>query len=119
VNDATILVADDDDTIRRLVAASLRTEGYTVLEAATGDEALDHVSGAPDLLIADLVMPPLGGVELATMLRSKLPRLAVLHMSGYVPRTDFNADATATLISKPFTLSELRAHVEWLLAERA
>jgi CheY-like chemotaxis protein len=113
---ATILVADDDAPIRRLIATSLRAAGHTVLEAATADEALGQAREAPDLLIADLVMPSLGGLELATMLRSKLPRLAVLHMSGYQPRTDFNSDASATLLSKPFTLAELHAHVDWLLA---
>jgi len=112
---ATIVVADDDATIRRLVATSLRAEGHTVLEAASGDEALAHAAARPALLIADLVMPPTGGLELAAAMRSKLPGLAVLHMSGYAPRTDFNSDATAALISKPFTLAELRAHIEWLL----
>jgi CheY-like chemotaxis protein len=115
---ATILVADDDAMILRLVAATLRDAGYTVLEAATGDEALAHASRRPDLLIADLVMPPLGGLELARILSSKLPRLAVLHMSGYAPRTDFNSDPSASLISKPFTLETLRDHVDWALRAR-
>jgi CheY-like chemotaxis protein len=112
---ATILVADDDAAIRRLTATALRAAGHTVLEAATGDEALAQAREAPDLLIVDLVMPPFGGLELATMLRSKLPRLAILYVSGYAPRTEFNSDASATLLSKPFTLAELNAHVDWLL----
>jgi CheY-like chemotaxis protein len=115
---AKILVADDDDAVRGLVAGCLRAAGYEVLEAATGDEALGHSDSAPDLLIADLVMPPCGGLELGETLRERVPGLAVLHISGYAPRTEFNGDASAVLLSKPFSLTELREHVEWLLAMR-
>lgn len=116
---ATILVADDDDAVRAIVVRCLRAAGYDVLEASSGDEALGHAHALPDLLIADLVMPPLGGLELADALRRRVPGLAVLHISGYAPRTDFNGDATAMLLSKPFSLDELRDHVDWLLAMRA
>jgi two-component system cell cycle sensor histidine kinase/response regulator CckA len=114
----TILVADDDAAVRGFVAASLRGAGYTVFLAATGEEALGYADAAPALLIADLVMPPSGGLDLAEKLRERLPGLSVLHMSGYAPRTDFNSDSTAALISKPFSIAELRAHVEWILATR-
>jgi CheY-like chemotaxis protein len=115
----TILVADDDHAVRTFIAASLRKDGYTVLEAATGEEAIAYASAGPDLLIADLVMPPAGGIELADELRSHVPSLAVLHISGYAARTEFNDDATAALLSKPFSGDELRDHVEWLLATRS
>jgi CheY-like chemotaxis protein len=115
---ATILVADDDSAVRTFIAVSLRKDGYTVLEAATGAEAIACAAAAPDLLIADLVMPPFGGLELADELRAQVPSLAVLHISGYAARTEFNDDATATLLSKPFSRDELREHVEWLLATR-
>lgn len=115
----TILVADDDAAVRMVVAAALRSAGYVVLEAATCDEAMRHVEAVPDLLIADLVMPPDGGLELADRLRSRIPGLAVLHISGYAARTEFNGDASAALLSKPFSIVELRAHVEWLLAARS
>lgn len=114
---ATILVADDDPAVRALVVGSLRKDGYTVLEAATGEEAVACADSAPDLLIADLIMTPLGGLELADELRSRIPALAVLHISGYAART-FNGDETAALLSKPFSLDELREHVEWLLATK-
>jgi len=118
MNAATILVADDDDAVRRLVARLLRDNGYRVLSAANGDEALAHAEAAPDLLIADLVMPPSGGLELAEKLRAHVPRLAVLHMSGFAARRDFNADPTAVLLSKPFSTGELLDHVECALAAR-
>ncbi|MDE3025762.1 MAG: response regulator [Acidobacteriota bacterium] len=113
---SVILVADDDDDVRDVVVGQLREAGYAVLSAATGDEALALADAAPDLLIADLVMPPSGGMELAERLRARLPGLAVLHISGYAPRPDFNSDATAVLLSKPFRPDDLLSHVEWLLA---
>ncbi len=115
---ATILVADDDEHVRALIAGSLRDAGYTVVEAATGEDAL-ACSVVPDLLIADLVMPPAGGLELADRLRSRIPALAVIHISGYGADSGFNDDATAVLLSKPFTMNELQAHVEWALGRRA
>lgn len=115
---ATILVADDDAAVRSLVADSLRRVGYDVLEATTGEEALALADSAPDLLLADLVMPPAGGLELAEEMRSRVPGLVVLHMSGYASRTDFNDDATGVLISKPFSAAELHEHVNWLLVTR-
>lgn len=114
----TIVVADDDDAVRAFVAESLRSVGYTVLEARDGDQALACVGAAPDLLLTDLVMPPRGGLELAEAMRAHIPDLAVLYMSGYGSRTDFNDDASASLINKPFTVSELRDHVDWLLLTR-
>jgi two-component system cell cycle response regulator CpdR len=114
----TILVADDDAAVRTVVAAALRSAGYVVLEAATCDEALRHADAAPNLLIADLVMPPDGGLDLADRLRARIPGLAVLHISGYAARTEFNGDPSAVLLSKPFSNAELHAHVEWLLAAR-
>jgi CheY-like chemotaxis protein len=116
---ATILVADDDAAIRRLLGRALREEGYTVLSAATGGEALEQACLAPDLLIADLVMPPGGGLELAERLRALVPRLAVLHISGYAVRRDFNTDPAASLLSKPFSRQQLIEHVEWALGTRA
>ena len=115
---ATILVADDDDAVRALITGTLSANGYTVLAAATGDEALAHAAAAPDLLIADLVMPPSGGLELAEELCARVPRLAVIHMSGYATRPDFNADPAAVLLSKPFSTGELLEHVEWALTSR-
>lgn len=114
-----ILVADDDSTIRRLVSATLRSDGHDVLEAATGDDAVEAAHDELELLITDLVMPPFGGLELAEQLRRRIPQLSVLYMSGYAPRTDFNSDPRASQLSKPFTLTQLREHVQWLLVDRS
>ena len=111
----TVLVADDQADVRRLVADWLRADGYDVLEAATGEEALAHVPAAPKLLVADVVLPPSGGLELVDCIRCRVPGLAVLFISGYAPDPSQNDDAGAPLLSKPFTHAQLRARVEHLL----
>ncbi len=83
----TILVADDNASIRRLVKAMLAPMGYVVLMAPNGDEALEAgrvASGRIDLLVTDLVMPGMSGKELAEQLQSLHPGVRVLFMSGYV-----------------------------------
>jgi CheY-like chemotaxis protein len=70
--------------VRRVVGRVLREFGYAVEEAANGREALARVDGAtPDLVITDLVMPEMGGRELAAQLTAKFPALPVLFTSGY------------------------------------
>jgi two-component system cell cycle sensor histidine kinase/response regulator CckA len=81
-----ILLAEDQASVRAILARSLRDYGYTVLEARDGTEALalaTRQAEPPDLVIADVVMPGLGGPELVTALRRRWPDLAVLFTSGY------------------------------------
>lgn len=85
----TVLVVDDQDDVRRLLADVLRLGAYVVLEARDGEHALQVAErhGAPiDLLVTDVVMPRLTGVELAERLRVRHPDLRVLFMSGYAER---------------------------------
>jgi len=112
---AAILVADDDASVRRMVAAILRGHGYRIVEAATGDEALERATADVELVIADLVMPPEGGVELVDALRRRLPGLKVLFISGYgvLPAV---SNAHDPLLSKPFDPRELLRRVAGLLA---
>jgi CheY-like chemotaxis protein len=81
-----ILVAEDDDAVRSILARSLRDYGYTVLEARDGAEALDVASKAaapPSLVIADVVMPRLSGQHLSAELHKRWPDLPMLFISGY------------------------------------
>jgi CheY-like chemotaxis protein len=81
-----ILVAEDDDAVRGVLARSLRDYGYTVLEARDGAEALDVASkagAAPSLVIADVVMPRLSGQHLSAELHKRWPDLPMLFISGY------------------------------------
>lgn len=107
----TVLVADDDEQIRALVWEILAMEGYRVLPARNGHEALEvlgkHGEGV-DLLLADVVMPRLGGRDLAKRAQELLPHLRVLFISGYGDNLDFRADfPDAVVIEKPFLPEQL------------
>jgi signal transduction histidine kinase len=82
----TILLAEDDDALRTLTARVLTSQGYKVLEASDGVDALrvaERHNGSLDLLTTDMVMPSMGGHDLATELSARRPGLKVLFMSGY------------------------------------
>ena len=82
----TILVVEDEDVVRSLACRGLREQGYTVLEARHGREALERVQERQDvidLVISDVVMPELGGRELGARLATIQPELPILYMSGY------------------------------------
>ncbi|HEY9013487.1 MAG TPA: response regulator [Gemmatimonadales bacterium] len=81
----TVLVVEDDSLVRRMARRALVEAGFTVREAANGEEALTVAASEPriDLVLTDLAMPELGGRELARRLRGRWPRLPVVFMSGY------------------------------------
>jgi two-component system cell cycle sensor histidine kinase/response regulator CckA len=108
-----VVVADYDDAVRALIARILRGSGYTVLEARSSDEAL-ALGDVPKLLVADLVMPSIGGVELADAMRARIPGLHVLFTSGYC-RTGNSFGPDDPLLAKPFTAAELLLRVRQLV----
>jgi two-component system cell cycle sensor histidine kinase/response regulator CckA len=117
----TILVAEDELGVRRFVKDVLARNGYTVLEAGNGSEALDLAarhSGRIHLLITDLVMPEMGGVDLAARMSQSDPRPAVLFMSGYSDRP-LAAEARGALIEKPFTPAALLDRVREVLGRHS
>ncbi|MDB5047440.1 MAG: domain S-box [Fibrobacteres bacterium] len=106
----TILLVDDDVSVRALVEATLETQGYTILKAYDSDQALrlsDAQQGPIHLLIADQVMPPfMSGNELASCLRLMRPDIKVLYISGYAANDsvqDEVGDSSADFLPKPFT----------------
>ncbi|MDX6437701.1 MAG: hypothetical protein QOF45_284 [Gaiellaceae bacterium] len=112
----TILLVDDNDSVRTFVARTLGALDYTVLTAANADEALLlATSGAAiDLLLTDLNMPGMSGHELA----AKLGHLPVLYMSGHPRESSPNVrDEKAHFIQKPFGMTELTDAVSAVLAE--
>jgi PAS domain S-box-containing protein len=118
----TVLLVEDEAAVRALTARILRRQGYMVLEAANGIEALDvvrhHTSAPIDLLLTDMVMPKLGGHELAEQLRRTIPSIRVLFMSGYTDNALIQnglLDPGVTFIQKPFTPSALARSVRALL----
>jgi CheY-like chemotaxis protein len=108
----TILLVEDQDEVRTVVRQALETTGYVVLEASGPEEALqlaDAHGDAIDLLLSDVVMPGMNGLQLAAKLQARRPSLPVLFMTGYsdpiLVRKEI-AEA-ATVIDKPFTRAEL------------
>jgi CheY-like chemotaxis protein len=120
---ATILVVDDEDIVRALVARALREAGYRVIQAQHGAAALALLESGREtthLVITDLVMPGVGGREVARWMAVHAPELPVLFISGY-PRTYLEAhdlyDARIPLLRKPFLPSRLLESVQELLPD--
>lgn len=109
----TIVVADDDPDIRRLVAEILRDEGYRVLVAANGQEALALVRArAPALVLLDLQMPLLNGWEVLEQLRREDIRVPVVFMTAaYRARVEAERHRVAGFLAKPFDVDDLLAVV--------
>jgi CheY-like chemotaxis protein len=110
---AVVLLTEDEDAIRALGRRILEREGYTVLEARDGRDAIRVAAGYPsriDLLITDMVMPNLGGRELFVHLRLLRPDLRVLFVSGYTDDDDIRRglkDVASAFLQKPFTARAL------------
>ncbi len=120
----TVLVVEDEDSVRALVSRTLGAYGFEVLSAGNGAEAiatLDRLAGPLDLLITDVVMPGMRGSEIARALRARLPTLPVLFMTGYPEfrNDDEHAlDTEVNVLLKPFTPAQLVRRVQKLLADR-
>jgi CheY-like chemotaxis protein len=116
----TILLVEDEVLVRDLAQQILESQGYQVLVAANGESAFERVrkQALPiDLLIADVVMPRMSGIELAIRLRSMIPDLRVLLISGYSEATtDPDAVPGAVFLAKPFTPDRLLTQVRRALA---
>lgn len=119
----TILLAEDDGAVRRLARDVLANQGYTVLDARDGDEALETARQyrAPiHLLIADVVMPGLSGRDLAARLIEERPAVRVLYTSGYTENLMMRAgfEHGLALLEKPFLPTELLRKVSEILGTR-
>lgn len=120
----TILVVEDEGGIRSLVRKILRRQGYEVLEAVNGKQALEicgkHAAGI-DLLVTDVMMPEMGGRELVDQLRRDGRHMKVLYVSGYTDDPAiYAADLTpgTAFLQKPFTLGSLLDKVKEVLAAK-
>lgn len=121
----TILLVEDQDGVRRIARLVLERQGYTVLEAASGADAIKVAArhnGTIDLLVTDVVMPKMTGREVATALQNRIPGLLVLYMSGYSDETITTHGLLhpgVKLLHKPFTAASLLQQVRAVLgAER-
>jgi CheY-like chemotaxis protein len=117
----TILLAEDEESLRTLTARMLSRRGYNVIVAETSPEALriaEQESDRIDLLLTDLVMPELSGRALAERVGRIAPRIPVLFMSGYsndAVMRNGSLQLGAAFLEKPFTSSEVAAKVRQTL----
>jgi two-component system, OmpR family, response regulator MprA len=114
-----ILVVDDERAVRESIERALRLEGYEVVQAANGAEALGSVAGqAPDAMVLDLMMPEVDGLEVCRQLRGEGDRLPILVLTARDSVSDrvrgLDAGADDYLV-KPFALDELLARLRALL----
>lgn len=117
---AKILITEDEDSLRSFVARALRLDGHETHEAADGAEGLEMLSADTfDLLLSDIRMPVMDGIELAHRASSNFPELKILLMTGYAEqreRADDLMEKVVDVVSKPFALPDIRKAVALALA---
>ncbi len=112
-----VLLVEDEEVVRNFAARALKRQGYKVLEAASGVEALEVMEkhkGKVDIVVSDVVMPEMDGPTLLKELRKKNPDLKIIFVSGY-PNDAFKAalgDENFAFLPKPFSLPQLAAKVK-------
>lgn len=116
----TILIVDDEPSVLAIVEIVLNRAGYRVLTSLDPRRALEHCETPAlhiDLLLTDIVMPELDGLQLASLFRQRSPRSKVLFMTGHAARQGLTA--TDVVLRKPFRPSELVETVERTLSKAA
>ena len=113
-----VLLVEDEDSVRSFAVRALKRQGYEVIEATTGAEALEVVASNPgriDIVVSDVVMPEMDGPTMFNELRKTRPDLKVIFVSGYPDdrfKTALDANAQFAFLPKPFTLPQLAAKVK-------
>jgi two-component system cell cycle sensor histidine kinase/response regulator CckA len=119
----TILLVEDEQSVRELVRDYLVGAGYCMLEASDGNQALKVAAAHPGpihMLITDVVMPHLSGPELATKLSAERPKLRILFISGYTDDTVFRhgvLEGGVAFLQKPFNLKALSQKIREVLSD--
>ena len=110
-----VLLVEDDDPVRELIGRALRANGFEVVAAASGEEALElehdrHV----DLMLSDVMLPDQNGFEVAGQIHARSPHIPIVFMSGYYDQAVAEAahlDISSTILQKPFAMADLLAHL--------
>ena len=118
---AQILLAEDDETMRRFLTQALTRAGHTVTDCGDGEAAFACLSDHRfDMLLTDIVMPGLDGIELAKRAVAQVPQLKIMFITGFAAVALHPSAGTpkqARVLSKPFHLRELVAEVDRMLAD--
>jgi two-component system cell cycle response regulator CpdR len=119
-----LLIVDDEDSMRMLVARAIAMDGHEIVTAADGAEALEILSNgqnAFDLLLTDIQMPVMDGIALALTAARDLPDLTILLMTGFADQRERASGLNAIahdIITKPFSVADIRSAVADALAAR-
>ncbi len=114
---ARVLIADDEDSMRSLVARAIAMDGHETVTAADGAEALDILTGdasAFDLLLTDIKMPIMDGIALALAVARDFPDLIILLMTGFADQRERASGLNAIVhdvVTKPFSVADIRSAV--------
>ena len=114
-----ILLAEDDDSLRGFLSRALERAGYEVRACADGEEALAALGERWDLLLTDIVMPGVDGIEVARQAAAKHPGLRIMFITGFAAvalSAGERAPAGAKVLSKPIHLREIVSEVERMVA---
>ena len=120
LRDDPVGLVEDEDEVRKVIKEILEEKGYQVLMTGDGEEALHLLkerAGEVDLVLADLVMPRMGGKDLYEKAKKRYPRIPFLFMSGYSPEVhrDFITQAGTEYIQKPFSPTDLLRKIRQIL----
>jgi CheY-like chemotaxis protein len=121
---ARVLIADDEDSMRALVARAIAMDGHDTVAAQDGAEALDILireDGAFDLLLTDIQMPIMDGIALALAAARDFPQVTILLMTGFADQRERASNLNAIIhdvITKPFSVADIRTAVADALAAR-
>ncbi|TXJ22133.1 MAG: response regulator [Afipia sp.] len=119
-----ILIADDEESMRLLVARAIAMDGHEIVTAEDGAEALEILtrdSGAFDLLLTDIKMPVMDGIALALAAARDFPKVVILLMTGFADQRERASGLDAIVhdvITKPFAVADIRTAVADALASR-
>ncbi len=118
-----ILLAEDDDSLRRFLAKALEKAGFEVVSCPDGEAAVDALDEGPfDLLLTDIVMPGIDGIEVARKAAEREPKLRIMFITGFAAvalAAGDRAPQGAKILAKPVHLREIVSEVERMMAEAA
>ncbi|NUS18188.1 MAG: response regulator [Mesorhizobium sp.] len=114
---AKLLIVEDDESVRTLAARALERDGHNVTIATDGAQGLDMIRqarGGYDLVVSDIRMPEMDGIEMATAAAREFPTMKIMLMTGYADQRERAEELNGIIldvVQKPFTLAEIRARV--------
>ena len=120
---AKILIVEDDESVRTLAARALERAGHTVHVAVDGAQGLERITeanGDYSLVVSDIRMPAMDGIEMAKAAAAAFTHLKIMLMTGYADQRERAEDLDGIILDvmqKPFTLAEIRSRVERALAQ--